>query len=164
MCLVKTTKIILLKGELILERMLRVHYHSYQLERKRTQSVILKNKDKTVSSSLSSYLAVCLCCWPLTSREAWEVWSSQRHRLSLSFSLPPPYSFLFCYFFFFFPPRLSHLRNRPLIREILLNCWQWCTVVLRWHDVWGKRFCCTTTQNQLENYFLRQVRNLHCFS
>lgn len=162
MCLVKTTKIILLKVSSSQRECCRVHYHSYELERKRTQSLIPRNNYKTVSSSLSSYLAGCLCCWPLTSRGAWEVWASQSHRFSLSLS--PPYYFLFWYFLFFFSPRLSHLRNRPLIREILLNCWQWCTVVLRWHDVWGKRFCCTTTQNQLENYFLRQVRNLHCFS
>lgn len=37
-------------------------------------------------------------------------------------------------------------------------------MVLHWDDIRGKWLRCTTTQNQLENYFLRQVTNLRGFS
>lgn len=161
MCLVKTTKIILLKGELVSERML-----------PSSLSLISTWEEKDTKFNPKKQWQNCFKLFKfLPSRLPTLLTLNKQRGLgsmiistpqTLSLSLSPPYSFLFCSFFF--PPRLSHLCNRPLIREILLNCWQWCTVVLRWHDVWGKRFCCTTTQNQLENYFLRQVRNLHCFS
>lgn len=161
MCLVKTTKIILLKGELVSERILQ---HSLSLlstwEEKNTKF----NPEKQRQSCFKlfkfspSRLPMLLTLNKQTGLESMIISMPQ------TLSLFPLLILFFSDPFFFSSPRLSHLRNRPLIREILLNCWQWCTVVLRWHDVWGKRFCCTTTQNQLENYFLRQVRNLHCFS
>lgn len=160
MDLEKNTKIILFKGELVSETMLQGSLSLQSIWEEKDTKFNPKKQWQNCFKPFKFLPSLCLCCWPLTSREAWEVRSSQCHRLSLLF----PSLFFSFLIYFFFPPRLLHLCNRPLIREILLNCWQWCTVVLRWHDVWGKRFCCTTTQNQLENYFLRQVRNLHCFS
>lgn len=54
------------------------------------------------------------------------------------------------------------LCNRKLVREISQAYWQWRALGFGRGDTREARFCCTTTQKQLEIYIPRQVRTSSC--
>lgn len=127
MCLVKTTKIILLKCELILERMLRGSLSLLPTwEEKDTKFNPEKQRQNCFKlfKFLPSRLPMLLTLNKQRGLGSLIISTPQ----TLSLSLPPPYSFLFCYFFFF--PQ----DYRIYVIVLLLGrfCWtadndvQWC--------------------------------------